>query len=120
MSYLKTGIEFAHISIFELVVGSALSRGTVNSEGELIDVISEWLQVPVPLGEIEQAAQRLAARGYIADGTAPLAELALTEKGTDGVTRSYHATIRMLDRGLNLLRASMLVNIINGKGESDA
>lgn len=99
-------------SVFEVAVASAIAGRQDDTDSDIVARISDWYQRPVSSGDVAGAIDRLAERAWMVRGeTFPACRL--TQLGVENVGTLVGGSIRMLDRGLNLLNVSILMNFLN-------
>lgn len=101
------------LSVFELAVASAISRQAINTDDDLKEVLSDWFQRAIVVPDVSAALDSLIARGLVRACEGELCQFNLTAEGIATVSTLYGGCIRMIDRGLGLLSASMILNRLN-------
>lgn len=104
------------MSVFELALASAISRrADLGCDEELLGVVSDWFLRPVRHPDAMTALDRMVARGWVEhDGT--LHGARLTETGVETFTQLYGGCIRMIDRGLGLMRVGTMLSLFEQFG----
>lgn len=103
------------MTVFELALASAVTRRMgATSDEEIAQLLEGWFMRPVRVPEALAALDRMRGQGWVShDGT--LMGARLTDPlGIDVVTQLYGGCIRMMDRGLGLLRVGALLSIFDG------
>lgn len=102
------------MTVFELALASAITRRMgAESDEEIVQLLEGWFMRPVRIPDALAALERMREKGWIShDGT--LMGARLTDAGVEAVTHLYGGCIRMMDRGLGLLRVATLLSLFDG------
>ncbi|WP_103727269.1 hypothetical protein [Novosphingobium sp. HII-3] len=108
------------LSVFELAVASAISRQAITTDEDLQEVLSDWFLRKVRVPDVSAALDSMVERGIVRRSEEALCSYNLTPDGINAVTTLYGGCIRMIDRGLGLLNASMILSLLNLKESGHA
>lgn len=113
ISTLHRPHDLPGMTVLELAVASAIGRQKPEDDGHLCDMLSDWFQQAVSPVEIGGALSRMERQGWVCGGGAAMCDYRLTPQGIDTVTTLYGGCIRMIDRGLGLLKVSYLLGLLD-------
>lgn len=101
------------MTVFELAVASAIGRQKPRDDTHLCDILSDWFQKSVSAVDVTWALSRLEELGWVSSDGGALSDYRLTPEGIDCVTTLYGGCIRMIDRGLGVLKVSYLLSLLD-------
>jgi hypothetical protein len=116
VEYIHEDRAVPEMTVFELLVGRAISRNGPRSTRELLALLTEWCQRPISGLDLDLALERMAERGLV-DRAGSEDRAGLTDRGIEQVSMLCTATIRMSEGGMALLRAGLLINMVEIMGK---
>ena len=111
--------DFPGMSVLELAIASAIGRQQLDDDRQLLLLLADWFQRPVSVTDVGSALHRMEHQGWVRVGGVRLVDYTLTPAGIDVVTTLYGGCIRMIDRGLGLLKVSTLLSLLDLPKEPD-
>lgn len=100
------------MSVFELAVAWAIGHQRLLDDAEFVETLSDWFQRSVSPDELRDALGRMTDRGWVRPGGEGLFAYRLTPKGIEYVATLVGGTIRMIDRGLGVLKVPFLLKLV--------
>lgn len=101
------------MTVFELAVASAIGRQKPRDDTHLCDMLSDWFQKSVSASDVTWALSRMEELGWVRSAGIELSDYQLTPDGIDSVPTLYGGCIRMIDRGLGVLKVSYLLSLLD-------
>lgn len=101
------------MTVFELAIASAIGRQKPRDDTHLCDILSDWFQKSVSAVDVTWALSRMEDLGWVTSDGLALSDYHLTPEGIDSVTTLYGGCIRMIDRGLGVLKVSYLLSLLD-------
>lgn len=105
------------MTVFELALANAITHEAIYSAAQASAKLADWFLQPVADSQVDGALARMAVQGWIATSGQHFSDWQLTPDGVEIVTTLSGGSIRMLDRGLGLIKTSILLSLINSPKE---
>lgn len=105
----------ADMTVFEFLAGMVLCRHGASSSTLVADEVSRWTERSVAVAEIFPSLTKLVSRGWaLLDG----GSYVILQAGMDAISSFYAISLRVLDRGQNLLDVGLYMSIMKKVEES--
>ncbi|GGD82104.1 hypothetical protein [Croceicoccus mobilis] len=111
--------DLPSMTVFELAVASAIGRQELSSNQDLMEILGDWFQRSVDDRDVVSALSKMEQQGWVRQAGETLVAYRLTPMGIDYVTTLYGGCIRMIDRGLGILKVSFLLQALEFPKEED-
>jgi hypothetical protein len=105
------------MSVFELAVANAITHEDMRSAAQTAARLSHWFLQPVGDNQVTESITRMHAQGWITTFGQRFSDWHLTPEGIDTVSTLTGGSIRMIDRQQGLIKASILMGLVNNSKE---
>ena len=112
-----TPFRWRMMSVFELAVATAITYETMHSAAQTAARLAHWFLQPVADSQVTESLARMDAQGWITASGKRFSDWHLTPQGIDTITTLTGGSIRMIDRGQGLIKASILMGLIDKSKE---
>ena len=105
------------MSVFELAVANAITHEDMRSAAQTAARLAHWFLQPVTDSQVMESISRMHAQGWLTTAGQRFSDWHLTPEGIDTITTLTGGSFRMIDRGQGLIKASILMGLMNTSKE---